>query len=143
MKTGIIAKVVQTTDNKANDRRFRNILANSGLTMESGDSRSFDSLYVMQRDGKLMLISKLNSDPDKQSEKYKVNFVANHGHMDAATGEQIIDIEDIIGDAKVWLKDGKLYGRVYFANDDEKADHAYAISDNASYSDGIDWYDEG
>ena len=143
MKTGIIAKVVQTTDNKANDRRFRNILANSGLTMESGDSRSFDSLYVMQRDGKLMLISKLNSDPDKQSEKYKVNFVANHGHMDAATGEQIIDIEDIIGDAKVWLKDGKLYGRVYFANDDEKADHAYAISDNASYSVGIDWYDGG
>lgn len=111
--------------------------------MESGETRELDSLYVMRRDGKLMLISELDTNPDKQDEKYKVNFVANHGHADPATGEQIVDIEDIIGDAKVWLRDGKLYARVYFAEDDPKADHAYAISENASYSIGTEWYEDG
>ena len=31
----------------------------------------------------------------------------------------------------------------FFANDDRLADHAWAISDNASYSIGIDWFPEG
>lgn len=136
------AQAVQTTDSKA-DRRFRNILANSGQMMESGEVRDLDSLYVMGRDGKLIKISGLNSNPDKQAEKYSVKFVANHGHNDIATGERVVDIEDIIGDAKVWMEKDGLHARVYFANNDPKADHAFAISDNASYSIGTEWYEDG
>lgn len=136
------AQAVQTTDKKA-DRRFRNILANSGQEMESGEIRDLDALYVMGRDGKLIKISGLANDPDKQTEKYSVKFVANHGHNDVATGERVVDIEDIIGDAKVWMEKDGLHARVYFANNDPKADHAFAISDNASYSIGTEWYPEG
>jgi hypothetical protein len=32
---------------------------------------------------------------------------------------------------------------MYFANDDRLADHAFAISEDASYSTGIDWYPDG
>ena len=138
------AQAVQTSDAKAKtERKFRNILANSGLEMESGEVRDLDSLYVMGRSGKLIKITDLNTDPDKQTEKYSVKFVANHGHNDIATGERVVDIEDIIGDAKVWMGKDGLYARVYFANDDAKADHAFAISDNASYSIGTEWYEDG
>lgn len=111
--------------------------------MESGEVRDLDSLYVMGREGKLIRIDSLNKNPDKQSQKYSVNFVANHGHNDLATGERVVDIEDVIGDAKVWMEDDGLHARVYFANDDAKADHAYAISDNASYSIGTEWFPDG
>lgn len=136
------AQAVQTIDKKA-DRRFRNILANSGLEMESGEVRELDVLYVMSREGKLLKISDLPTNPDAQTEKYSVKFVANHGHNDIATGERVVDIEDIIGDAKVWMEKDGLHARVYFANNDPKADHAYAISDNASYSIGTEWYMDG
>lgn len=140
----IQAQTVQTADKKqTSERRYRNILANSGLEMESGEVRDLDSLHVMSRDGKLVNILDLNKDPEKQTEKYSVNFVANHGHNDIATGERVVDIEDIIGDARVWMEDDGLHARVYFANNDEKADHAYAISDNASYSIGTEWFPDG
>lgn len=131
------------TKKDAKERRFRNILANSGLEMESGEVRDLDNLYVMGRNGKLILISKLSTNPDAQKEKYKVNLATNHGHNDLATGERVVDIEDIIGDAKVWLDSDGLHARVYFANNDPKADHAWAVSDNASYSIGTEWYPEG
>lgn len=138
------AQTVQTLDKKTeNERRYRNILANSGKEMESGEVRDLDRLFVMGRNGRLIKISDLNTDPDKQKTKYKVNFAANHGHNDIATGERVVDIEDVIGDAKVWMESDGLHARVYFANDDPKADHAYAISDNASYSIGTEWYPEG
>lgn len=124
-------------------RRFRNILANSGLEMESGEVRDIENLYVMARNGKLIRIGDLNPNPDKQTEKYKVNFATNHGHNDEVTGERVVNVEDIVGDAKVWLDKDGLHARVYFANDDEKADHAWAVSDNASYSIGTEWYPEG
>lgn len=140
----IYAQAVQTIDKKrTNERRYRNILANSGLEMESGEVRDLGILHVMARDGKLVRITELATDPDKQKTKYSVNFVANHGHNDIATGERVVDIEDIIGDAKVWMESDGLHARVYFANDDEKADHAWAISENASYSIGTEWYPEG
>ena len=138
------AQTVQTLDKKTeNERRYRNILANSGKEMESGEVRDLDRLFVMGRNGRLIKISDLNTNPDKQNVKYKVNFAANHGHNDIATGERVVDIEDVIGDAKVWMENDGLHARVYFANDDPKADHAYAISDNASYSIGTEWYPEG
>ena len=125
------------------DRRFRNILANSGLVMESGEVRDIENLYVMGRNGKLIRIGDLNKNPDAQKEKYKVNLATNHGHNDLATGERVVDVEDIIGDAKVWLDTDGLHARIYFANNDAKADHAFAVSDNASYSIGTEWYPEG
>lgn len=138
------AEAVFTADKKTdNERRYRNIIANSGKEMESGEIRELDRLFVMGREGKLIKITELNIDPDKQSEKYKVNFAANHGHNDLATGERVVDIEDIIGDAKVWMEKDGLHARVYFANEDDKADHAWAISDNASYSIGTEWYPDG
>ena len=138
------AQAVVTKDKQAKtERRYRNILANSGQEMESGEVRDLSSLHVMARDGKLKLISELNTNPDSQKEKYKVNFVANHGHNDVATGERVVDIEDVIGDAKVWMESDGLHARVYFANDDAKADHAWAISENASYSIGTEWYPDG
>ena len=139
------AQPIEATNKKdaKNPRRFRNILANSGQEMESGEVRDLDRLYVMSREGKLVKITDLARNPEKQTEKYSVKFVANHGHNDLATGERVVDIEDIIGDAKVWMEKDGLHARVYFANDDKKADHAYAISDNASYSIGTEWYENG
>lgn len=140
----ICAQTINTQDKKPEtERRYRNILANSGKEMESGEVRDLDLLYVMGREGKLIKISTLDTNPDEQTQKYKVNFAANHGHNDIATGERVVDIEDVIGDAKVWMEKDGLHARVYFANDDPKADHAYAISDNASYSIGTEWYPDG
>lgn len=138
------AKAVLTKDKKTeNERRFRNILANSGKEMESGEVRDLDRLFVMSRKGTLIKITDLETNPDEQTDKYSVNFVANHGHNDLATGERVVDIEDVIGDAKVWMEDDGLHARVYFANNDEKANHAFAISDNASYSIGTEWFEDG
>lgn len=139
----LCAQTIKTDKKEKTERRYRNILANSGKTMESGEVRELDRLYVMGREGKLILISDLAKNPDAQDEKYSVNFVANHGHNDPVTGERVVDIEDVIGDARVWMESDGLHARVYFANDDAKADHAYAISDNASYSIGTEWYPDG
>lgn len=144
MKTFDFSASVEKTDAKAeSQRRFRNILANSGKEMESGESRDIANLYVMGRNGRLINVNDLNTNPDKQTEKYKVNLATNHGHWDPVSGERVVEVNDIIGDAKVWTNDGQLYARVYFANDDDQADHAWAISDNASYSIGTEWYEDG
>lgn len=136
------AKILGDAKQKA-ERRYRNILANSGKVMESGETRDVDNLYVMGTEGKLVKIASLAQNPDKQKETYTVNFATNHGHNDPVTGERVVNVEDIIGDAKVWLEEDGLHARVYFANDDEKADHAWAVSDNASYSIGMEYWEYG
>ena len=123
------------------ERRFRNILANSGQIMESGEIRDLDNLYVMGRDGKPIAIKTLNTNPDKQTEEYTVKAQADHGAM--VDGELVDTIEKQFGSCKVWLENDGLHARMYFANNDSLADHAFAISEDASYSTGIDWYPDG
>lgn len=123
------------------ERRYRNILANSGQIMESGEIRDLENLYVMGRDGKPIAIKALNTNPDKQTEDYTVKAQADHGAM--VDGELIDTIEKQFGSCRVWMESDGLHARMYFANDDKLADHAYAISEDASYSTGIDWYPEG
>lgn len=123
------------------ERRFRNILANSGQIMESGEIRDLKNLYVMGRDGKPIAIKALNINPDKQTEEYTVKAQADHGTI--IDGELVDTIEKQFGSCKVWLEEDGLHARMYFANDDKLADHAYAISEDASYSTGIDWFPDG
>jgi len=123
------------------ERRFRNILANSGQIMESGEVRDLANLYVMGRDGKLFSIKALNTNPDKQTEEYTVKAQADHGTI--VEGELVDTIEKQFGSCKVWLESDGLHARMYFANDDKLADHAWAISEDASYSTGIDWFPDG
>ena len=136
-----ISAKIQTLDKVSTERRYRNILANSGELMESGEIRDLDQLYVMDHDGKLLKISSLNKNPDKQTEKYSVKAQADHGEVQ---GDYLVpSIEKVFGDCRVWLEDDGLHARMYFANNDALADHAWAISDNASYSIGIDWFPDG
>ena len=120
------------------ERRFRNILANSGQIMESGEIRDLENLYVMGRDGKPIAIKALNTNPDKQTEEYTVKAQADHGTI--IDGELVDTIEKQFGSCKVWIEGDGLHARMYFANNDSLADHAWAISEDASYSTGIDWY---
>lgn len=137
----ITAKVQIQDKAKTAERRFRNILANSGEIMESGEIRDLGQLYVMSHDGKLVKISDLNKDPETQTEAYSVKAQADHGEMQ---GDYLVpSIEKVFGDCRVWLEDDGLHARMYFANNDTLADHAWAISDHASYSIGIDWFPEG
>lgn len=137
----IRAKLDSKTNATSATRRFRNILANSGLVMESGETRPLDDLYVMDYDGKLIRIADLNTDPDKQTEDYSVKAQADHGEI--VEGMLIPTIEKQFGNCRVWLEDDGLHARMYFANDDALANHAWAISDGASYSIGFDWYEDG
>lgn len=137
----IEAKVVDAKSTA--ERRYRNIVANSGLEMESGEVRELDILHVMTHDGKLVNVNDLAKDPAKQTESYSVKAATNHGHIDPTIGALVVDVEDIIGDCKVWTEEDGLHARMYFANDDPKADHAWAVSENASYSIGTEWYPDG
>lgn len=109
--------------------------------MESGEIRDLDNLYVMGRDGKPIAIKSLNTDPDKQTEEYTVKAQADHGTI--VDGELVDTIEKQFGSCRVWMEQDGLHARMYFANNDTLADHAYAISEDASYSTGIDWYPDG
>ena len=136
-----ITAKLQTADKVGSAKRFRNILANSGEIMESGEIRDLDQLYVMGHDAKLVKISDLNTNPDKQTEEYSVKAQADHGEVQ---GDYLVpSIEKVFGDCRVWLEKDGLHARMYFADNDALADHAWAISDNASYSIGIDWYPDG
>lgn len=134
------AKVLKDAKS-SEERRFRNILANSGQIMESGEIRDLENLYVMGRDGKPIAIKALNNNPDEQTEDYTVKAQADHGEI--KDGELVDTIEKQFGSCRVWLESDGLHARMYFANDDALADHAFAISDDASYSTGIDWYPDG
>ena len=109
--------------------------------MESGEVRDLDNLFVMGRDGKPIAIKSLNKNPDKQTEEYTVKAQADHGEI--KDGELVDTIEKQFGSCKVWLEEDGLHARMYFANNDSLADHAWAISEDASYSTGIDWYPDG
>lgn len=133
------ARVIDAKNSKA--RRFRNILANSGGVMESGETRDLSRLYVMGRDGNLLKVAGLEKDPDAQVEEYAVKAQADHGEL--IDGELVDSVEKQFGACKVWLENDGLHARMYFANNDPLADHAWAISEDASYSTGIDWYPDG
>lgn len=130
-----------TRDKLDTNRRYRNILANSGEEMESGETRDLSSLFVMSCDGRLIRVAELAQNPDEQTEDYSVKAQADHGEL--VDGELTDTIEKQFGACRVWMEPDGLHARVYFANDDPLADHAWAISDSASYSTGIDWYPEG
>lgn len=144
MKTQSIRAKLLTQDatGAMNERRFRNILANSGEVMESGEVRDIANLYVMGYDGELYRIADLNKNPEQQTERYSVKAQADHGAT-TSEGYTVPSIEKQFGSCRVWLEEDGLHARMYFANDDKLADHAWAISEDASYSIGADWYPEG
>lgn len=117
-------------DKKENKKRTRHILANSGLIMESGEVRDLDALYVMNTSGKLLKISELKK--DNQDDSYIVKAMADHE----------TEVLKQFGGAKVWLESDGLHARIYFG-ENTLADHLWGISEYASYSTGIDWYNDG
>ena len=139
--TTITAQFVADAKNGAKQRRFRNILANSGQVMESGEVRDIANLYVMGYDGELYRIADLNKDPEAQTERYSVKAQADHGEI--VDGEIVPTIEKQFGSCRVWLEEDGLHARMYFADSDPLADHAWAISEDASYSIGMEWYEDG
>jgi len=141
MKTTHINAAFVADAKTATERRFRNILANSGRVMESGEVRDIANLYVMGTNGELYRIADLNTNPDKQTEKYSVKAQADHGEI--VDGTIVPTIEKQFGSCKVWLEEDGLHARMYFADGDALADHAWAISQDASYSIGMEWYEEG
>jgi len=139
MSTDFIqAKVL---DAKTDTRRSRHILAASGQVLESGEVRDLNRLFVMGRDGKLIKVSDLNANPKKQTEDYSVQAQADHGEI--VDGELVPTVEKQFGSCKVWLAEDGLHAQMYFADDDALADHAWKISQDASYSVGIDWFPDG
>jgi len=134
----IPAKILDT---KPDARRSRHILAASGQMLESGEVRDLEHLYVMGRDGKLIKVSDLNANPKKQTEDYSVQAQADHGEI--VDGELVPTVEKQFGSCKVWLAEDGLHAQMYFADDDALADHAWKISQDASYSVGIDWFPDG
>lgn len=141
MKTTTINAQFVADAKAKTERRFRNILANSGQIMESGEVRDLANLYVMGYDGELYKIADLNTNPDKQTEKYSVKAQADHGLV--VDGELMPSIEKQFGSCRVWLEKDGLHARMYFADGDALADHAWAISEDASYSIGMEWYEDG
>lgn len=130
---------IQIRDTKSKSR-FRNILANSGDIMESGETRDINHLYVMGYNGELYRIADLNVDPEKQSEEYALKAQVDHGEL--KDGELVPTVEKQFGGCRAWLDDDGLHARVYFG-DNALADHCWGISEFASYSTGIDWFPDG
>ena len=141
MKTTHINAAYVADAKTATKRRFRNILANSGQVMESGEVRDLANLYVMGYDGELYRIADLNTNPEEQTERYSVKAQADHGEI--IDGEIVPTIEKQFGSCRVWLEPDGLHARMYFADGDKLADHAWAISQDASYSIGMEWYEDG
>ena len=141
MKTTHINAAFVADAKTATERRFRNILANSGQVMESGEVRDLANLYVMGYDGELYRIADLNTNQEKQTERYSVKAQADHGEI--IDGEIVPTIEKQFGSCRVWLEEDGLHARMYFADGDQLADHAWAISQDASYSIGMEWYPDG
>lgn len=141
MTTKFYSARIKTTDDAKSNRRSRHILANSGEIMESGEVRDLVELYVMSYDGELIRISDLDKDPTKQTEKYAVKAQADHGEY--IDGELVPSIEKQFGSCRVWIDENGLNAQMYFADDDALANHAWAISEDASYSTGIDWFPNG
>ncbi len=137
----IVAKMVTDTKTTAK-MRYRNLLAASGKTLEDGEVRDLENMYVMGRNGKLIRIADLNPDPDQQTEEYHVAAQADHGVM-TDLGVPMPTIDRVFGHCLVWLENDGLHARMFFANDDPLADHAYAIADGISYSIGFDEFADG
>lgn len=133
--------MAKTVDKRQKNRRFRDILANSGLEMESGEVRDIPNLYVMSYGGELINVNDLAKDPEKQTESYAVKAQADHG--EEKDGVLVPTVEKQFGSCRVWTEKDGLHARVYFANDDALADHLFAISDDASYSIGTEWAEPG
>lgn len=136
------AKIVADAAPKST-RRHRDILANSGEMMESGEVRDLDNMYVMGTDGELYRIADLNTDPEKQTEEYSVRAQADHGEEVEWSDLPVPTIEKQFGSCRVWMEKDGLHARMYFANNDKLADHAYAISRDAGYSIGAYYYPDG
>ncbi len=133
--------MAKVTDKRQKNRRYRDILANSGLVMEDGEIRDIPNLYVRSYGGELINVNDLNKDPEKQTEEYSVKAQADHG--EEIDGYSVPTVEKQFGSCRVWTEDDGLHARVYFANDDALADHLFAISDDASYSIGTEWAEPG
>ena len=125
------------------ERRYHDILANSGEVMESGTQRDLSNMYVMGTNGELYRIADLNTDPEKQTEEYSVRAQADHGEEVEWSDLPIPTIEKQFGSCRVWMENDGLHARMYFADNDALADHAYAIARDAGYSVGCYCYPEG
>ncbi len=140
----IPAKIVEDTAAKAKtQRRYHDILANSGEVMESGTQRDLANMYVMGTNGELYRIADLNTDPEKQTEQYSVRAQADHGEEVEWSELPIPTIEKQFGSCRVWMEKDGLHARMYFAENDALADHAYAIARDAGFSVGCYCYPEG
>lgn len=109
----VVARIIDSKPKK--DRRFRNILANSGKVMESGEIRSLDDMYVMGYDAKLYKISDLEKNPDEQTVEYSVKAQADHGsvELDGDSYGVFPTIEKQFGSCKVWLEEDGLHARIF------------------------------
>ena len=141
-KKTIVARVIDAAPDESK-RRHRDILANSGEMMESGEVRDLDHMYVMGTDGELYRIADLNTDPEQQTEEYSVRAQADHGEEVEWSDVPIPTIEKQFGSCRVWMEQDGLHARMYFADGDALADHAYAISRDAGYSIGAYYYPDG
>lgn len=140
----IPAKIVEDAAAKAKtQRRYHDILANSGEVMESGTQRDLANMYVMGTNGELYRIADLNTDPEKQTEQYSVRAQADHGEEVEWSDLPIPTIEKQFGSCRVWMEKDGLHARMYFAENDALADHAYAIARDAGFSVGCYCYPEG
>lgn len=139
----IPAQIAQDSAPETGERRYHDILANSGQVMESGDKRALDNMYVMGTNGELYRIADLDQDPEKQTEEYSVRAQADHGEEVEWSDMPIPTVEKQFGSCKVWMESDGLHARMYFADDNALADHCYTIARDAGYSVGCYCYPDG